>query len=183
MSTPSARFSRITGTGSFLPPQRVTNAELAAQLARDGIETSDDWIVERTGIRARHFAAPDVASSASNQARNRGVQNAAFRPSPCGAIGCSSLIVSAAWLTVHLRLAARTLPVASQQISTPEGITLALPARPAAAAEGPALVLKAEGGLFGPGEPGAQSFVATTALPPQHPCLIPMAHGGCDAHG
>ena len=63
MSTPSARFSRITGTGSFLPPQRVTNAELAAQLARDGIETSDDWIVERTGIRARHFAAPDVAAS------------------------------------------------------------------------------------------------------------------------
>lgn len=63
MSTPSARFSRITGTGSFLPPQRVTNAELAEQLARDGIETSDDWIVERTGIRARHFAAPDVAAS------------------------------------------------------------------------------------------------------------------------
>ena len=63
MSTPSARFSRITGTGSFLPPQRVTNAELAAQLARDGIATSDDWIVERTGIRARHFAAPDVAAS------------------------------------------------------------------------------------------------------------------------
>jgi len=63
MSIPSARFSRITGTGSFLPPQRVTNAELAAQLARDGIETSDDWIVERTGIRARHFAAPDVAAS------------------------------------------------------------------------------------------------------------------------
>ncbi|MBS0436812.1 MAG: ketoacyl-ACP synthase III [Proteobacteria bacterium] len=63
MSTPSARFSRITGTGSFLPPQRVTNAELAAQLARDGIETSDDWIVERTGIRARHFAAPEVAAS------------------------------------------------------------------------------------------------------------------------
>ena len=63
MSIPSARFSRITGTGSFLPPQRVTNAELAAQLARDGIATSDDWIVERTGIRARHFAAPDVAAS------------------------------------------------------------------------------------------------------------------------
>ncbi len=63
MSTPSARFSRITGTGSFLPPQRVTNAELAEQLARDGIETSDDWIVERTGIRARHFAASDIASS------------------------------------------------------------------------------------------------------------------------
>ena len=60
---PSARFSRITGTGSYLPPQRLTNAELAAQLARDGIETSDEWIVERTGIRARHFAAPDVPCS------------------------------------------------------------------------------------------------------------------------
>ena len=58
-----SRYSRITGTGSFLPPKRVTNAELAAQLAADGVETSDDWIVERTGIRARHFAEPDVATS------------------------------------------------------------------------------------------------------------------------
>jgi len=56
-------FSRIRGTGSCLPPQRVTNAELAAQLAKDGIETSDAWIVERTGIRSRHFAAPDVTST------------------------------------------------------------------------------------------------------------------------
>jgi 3-oxoacyl-[acyl-carrier-protein] synthase III len=58
-----SRYSRITGTGSFLPPKRVTNAELAAQLAADGVETSDDWIVERTGIRARHFAEPDVSTS------------------------------------------------------------------------------------------------------------------------
>jgi 3-oxoacyl-[acyl-carrier-protein] synthase-3 len=57
------RHSRITGTGSYLPPNRLTNAALAAQLARDGVETSDQWIVERTGIRARHFAAPDVGSS------------------------------------------------------------------------------------------------------------------------
>ena len=57
------RYSRITGTGSYLPPKRVTNAELAAQLAADGVETSDQWIVERTGIRARHFAEPDVTSS------------------------------------------------------------------------------------------------------------------------
>ena len=55
--------SRITGTGSYLPPHRVTNDELAAQLAERGIETSDQWIVERTGIRARHFAAPGVNSS------------------------------------------------------------------------------------------------------------------------
>jgi 3-oxoacyl-[acyl-carrier-protein] synthase-3 len=57
------RHSRITGTGSFLPPRRVTNADLAAQLAAKGIETSDQWIIERTGIRARHFAESDVTSS------------------------------------------------------------------------------------------------------------------------
>ncbi|MGE4242792.1 beta-ketoacyl-ACP synthase III [Ramlibacter sp.] len=57
------RYSRITGTGSYLPPRRVTNAELAAELSGRGIETSDEWIVERTGIRARHFAAPDVTAS------------------------------------------------------------------------------------------------------------------------
>ncbi len=57
------RYSRILGTGSFLPPKRLTNADLAAQLALDGIETSDEWIVERTGIRARHFAEPGVNAS------------------------------------------------------------------------------------------------------------------------
>ncbi len=61
MTTP--RYSRISGTGSYLPPDRVSNADLAARLAKDGIETSDEWIVERTGIRFRHFAAADVASS------------------------------------------------------------------------------------------------------------------------
>ena len=57
------RYSRITGTGSHLPPRRVTNADLVADLAARGIETSDDWIVARTGIRARHFAAPEMACS------------------------------------------------------------------------------------------------------------------------
>lgn len=57
------RYSRITGTGSYLPPRKVTNAQLAAELAAKGVETSDEWIVERTGIRARHFAAADVTSS------------------------------------------------------------------------------------------------------------------------
>ena len=57
------RYSRITGTGSYLPPRRLTNADLVTELAAQGVETSDEWIVERTGIRARHFAAPDVCSS------------------------------------------------------------------------------------------------------------------------
>ena len=58
-----ARYSRITGTGSYLPPRRLTNADLAAELAVKGVETTDDWIVERTGIRARHFAAAGVNCS------------------------------------------------------------------------------------------------------------------------
>ena len=57
------RYSRITGTGSFLPPRRLTNAELVTQLAAQGVETSDEWIVERTGIRARHFVDDGVFSS------------------------------------------------------------------------------------------------------------------------
>ena len=56
-------YSRITGTGSYLPPRRVTNDDLAAELATRGLETSDEWIVERTGIKARHFAAPEVTAS------------------------------------------------------------------------------------------------------------------------
>jgi 3-oxoacyl-[acyl-carrier-protein] synthase-3 len=63
MTSTAPRYSRITGTGSYLPPNRLSNEALAAQLALDGIETSDQWIVERTGIKARHFAAADVACS------------------------------------------------------------------------------------------------------------------------
>ena len=57
------RYSRIVGTGSYLPPRRVSNDELAAELAGKGVETSDEWIIERTGIHARHFAAEGVGSS------------------------------------------------------------------------------------------------------------------------
>jgi 3-oxoacyl-[acyl-carrier-protein] synthase III len=71
------KFTRITGTGSHLPPRRVTNAELAAELAAKGVETSDQWIVERTGIRARHFAAPEVNSSDLGVAAARQAMEAA----------------------------------------------------------------------------------------------------------
>ena len=56
-------FSKIIGTGSYLPKQRVTNEDLTAQLAAKGIETSDEWIVSRSGISARHYAAVDEHSS------------------------------------------------------------------------------------------------------------------------
>ena len=51
--------ARITGTGSYLPGDPVSNNDLVAR----GIETSDEWIVERTGIRTRHLAAPGTATS------------------------------------------------------------------------------------------------------------------------
>ncbi len=74
-------YSRISGTGSFLPPRRVTNADLAAELAARGVETSDDWIVERTGIRARHFAEAGVtASDLGAEAARRAMQAAGAGP-------------------------------------------------------------------------------------------------------
>ncbi len=59
----SVRHSRITGTGGYLPPRRLSNGDMVDLLARRGLETSDDWIVERTGIRARHFVDDGVNSS------------------------------------------------------------------------------------------------------------------------
>ncbi|GAB3403189.1 ketoacyl-ACP synthase III [Massilia agilis] len=66
-------YSKIIGTGSYLPARRVTNHDLAAQLAAKGIETSDEWIVTRSGISARHYAEPgqnasDLAVEAARKA-------------------------------------------------------------------------------------------------------------------
>lgn len=75
------RFSRITGTGSYLPPRRLSNADLVAQLAAQGVETSDEWIVERTGIRARHFADAGVTSSELGfEAARRALEAAQVQP-------------------------------------------------------------------------------------------------------
>jgi len=75
-------YSRISGTGSFLPPRRLTNADLVAELAAHGIESSDDWIVERTGIRARHFVDDGVGSSdLGAEAARRAMEAAGCQPS------------------------------------------------------------------------------------------------------
>ncbi len=52
-------YSRIAGTGSFLPPRIMTNHDFAAR----GLDTSDAWIRERTGIVQRHIADENVGSS------------------------------------------------------------------------------------------------------------------------
>jgi 3-oxoacyl-[acyl-carrier-protein] synthase III len=51
-------YSRITGSGSYLPERLLTNRDLEAL-----VDTSDDWIVARTGIRERHIAAEDEFTS------------------------------------------------------------------------------------------------------------------------
>lgn len=75
-------YSKITGTGSYLPAKRVTNDELAAQLAEKGIETSDEWIVTRSGISSRHYAAADEnASDLAVHAARKALESAGKRPS------------------------------------------------------------------------------------------------------
>lgn len=66
-------FARIVGTGSFLPSNVISNADLVSQLATKGIETSDDWICSRSGIQSRRFAdrqskTSDLAAAAASRA-------------------------------------------------------------------------------------------------------------------
>ncbi len=80
MNAPVVRYSRISGTGSYLPPNRLSNEQLAVQLAAQGVETSDEWIVERTGIRARHFVADGVVvSDLAVEAARRAIEAAGCR--------------------------------------------------------------------------------------------------------
>ena len=75
-------YSRIVGTGSYLPPRIMTNAEFAARL-----DTSDSWIRERTGIAQRHIAdesqaCSDLALEASRAALATGMKTPeAVKPS------------------------------------------------------------------------------------------------------
>src|SRR5205085_9055489 len=74
-------YSKIIGTGSFLPPRRVTNQDLAAQLAEKGVETSDEWIVSRSGISARHYADGNTLSSdLAVEASRRALEKAGLEP-------------------------------------------------------------------------------------------------------
>lgn len=62
----------IKGTGSALPQHRVSNAELAEK-----VETSDEWITERTGIKFRHIAGPDETTATLGAAAARNALDAA----------------------------------------------------------------------------------------------------------
>lgn len=70
-------FSRITGTGSYLPGEPVSNNDLVAR----GIDTSDQWIIERTGIRFRHLAAEQITTSdLALEASRRAIESAGRVP-------------------------------------------------------------------------------------------------------
>ena len=75
------RYARISGTGSYLPPLRLTNDDMVQRLAERGVETSDQWIIERTGIQARHFAADGVyASDLAAEACRKAMEAADVKP-------------------------------------------------------------------------------------------------------
>ena len=70
-------YARIVGTGSYLPPHIVTNDELAKRL-----DTSDEWIRERTGIRQRHIAeASQTSSDLALEASRRALDAAGLKAS------------------------------------------------------------------------------------------------------
>jgi 3-oxoacyl-[acyl-carrier-protein] synthase-3 len=69
--------ARIAGTGSYLPGAAVSNDDLVAR----GIDTSDEWVTTRTGIRTRHLAAADVGSSdLARVAAERAIEAAGCEP-------------------------------------------------------------------------------------------------------
>jgi len=76
------RRSTIVGTGAALPPRRVTNAELAER-----IDTTHEWIVERTGIHARHIAADgETTATLATEAARKALDAAGVRPDQIGLI-------------------------------------------------------------------------------------------------
>jgi 3-oxoacyl-[acyl-carrier-protein] synthase-3 len=70
------RYSRIAGTGSYLPERVLTNADLERM-----VDTTDEWIVERTGIRERRIAAPEQSvAMLSREASEIALQRAGVTP-------------------------------------------------------------------------------------------------------
>ena len=74
--------SVIKGTGSALPARRMDNAELAAT-----VDTTDEWIVERTGIRSRYIAGEgETTASLATDAARRALEAAGLKPADVGLI-------------------------------------------------------------------------------------------------
>ena len=75
-------YTKIIGTGSYLPEQVRTNADLEKM-----VDTSDEWIVTRTGIRERHIAAPnETVSTMGFEAATRAIEMAGIEKDQIGLI-------------------------------------------------------------------------------------------------
>lgn len=99
-------YTKIIGTGSYLPEQVRTNADLEKM-----VETSDEWIVTRTGIRERHIAAPnETVATMGFTAANRAIEMAGIDKDQIG------LIVVATTSATH------AFPSAACQIQSMLGI-------------------------------------------------------------
>ena len=99
--------SVVVGVGSCLPERRVSNADLAAM-----VDTSDEWIVQRTGIRTRHIAGPgETTSTLATRAAERAIAAAGLQPSDI------DLIVLATSTPDY------TFPAAATQVQAALGIT------------------------------------------------------------
>ena len=80
------RYAAITGVGSFLPPRRVPNTWFESF-----VETNDEWIRDRTGIQARHFAEDDVMTSDLAVRRRTALDAAAVPPAQFDMIVCATI--------------------------------------------------------------------------------------------
>ena len=99
-------YTKIIGTGSYLPEQVRTNADLEKM-----VDTSDEWIVTRTGIRERHIAAPnETVSTMGFEAATRAIEMAGIEKDQIG------LIVVATTSATH------AFPSAACQIQSMLGI-------------------------------------------------------------
>ena len=77
-----APHARILGAGDYRPSRVVTNAEICER-----IDSSDEWIRERSGIRTRHFAAPDeTVVDMAAAAAGKAIANAGIEPDRIGAV-------------------------------------------------------------------------------------------------
>ena len=98
--------SVIMGTGSFLPERRVSNAELAER-----VDTTDEWIVERTGIRFRHIAGDDETTSTLAT----GAARAALESAGIAATGIDLIVLATATPD-------QTFPASATRVQTALGI-------------------------------------------------------------
>ncbi|MCR5704560.1 MAG: 3-oxoacyl-ACP synthase, partial [Eubacterium sp.] len=67
-------FGKIKGLGSYIPEKRITNEELSKY-----VDSDDEWIRERTGIRARHVMEKETTADMAVKAAARALNNAAMK--------------------------------------------------------------------------------------------------------